>query len=215
MKIFKILLVDDHAIVRAGIKCLIDQIEGFFVTAEASSIDEAMSKVTDSAPDIVITDIDMGNANGLDFVRILRKQNPQTIVMILSMHLSEKLVAEALKLGASAYLLKDCAPEELQFALSAVIRGGSFLSPAVSTKIISLYLQPSISVAKPLSSLTSRQIQILTMIGSGKSTKEIAYDLDLSDKTVAGHRSQVMERIGIHDLAGLVKFAIKHNLVKV
>jgi len=215
MKTFEILLVDDHALVRAGIRSLIDQIPGFTVVAEASSVAEAMKKLKETSPDIVITDIDMGSDNGLDLARRVKKQAPEIMVIILSMHSSEALVSEALKLGATAYLVKEAAPAELEIALSAITRGETFLSPAVSTKMINRFVRPSASDVGPLKSLTPRQIQILTLLASGKGTKEIAYELDLSDKTVAAHRAQIMDRIGIHDLVGLVLFAVKHDLIKV
>jgi len=211
----KILLVDDHALVRAGLKSLIDQFDNFFVVAEASNIASAMVKLGESAPDIVVTDIDMGSDNGLDLIKKIKKQLPNVAVVILSMHSSEELVSEALQLGASAYLVKEAAPEELGMALSAVVRGGTFLSPSVSTKMINRFVRPTAPAAGPLKLLTARQIEILTMLARGVSTKEIAYELDLSDKTVAAHRAQIMERIGIRDLVGLVLFAVKHGLVKV
>lgn len=216
MRTYEILLVDDHALVRAGIKSLIDQLEGFVVVAEAAGIAEAMAKLSEIKPDVMITDIDMGHDSGLDLAAKVKQQLPQVKVMILSMHSSEALVSEALKLGASAYLLKEAAPAELQIALAAITRGETFLSPAVSTKMINRFVrEPVAEVADPLKSLTSRQIQILTLLASGKGTKEIAYELDLSDKTVAAHRAQIMERIGIRDLVGLVLFAVKHGLVQV
>jgi DNA-binding NarL/FixJ family response regulator len=214
---FKLLLVDDHALVRAGIKSLIDQLDGFVVVAEASGIAEAMGKLANPSPDIVITDIDMGIDNGLDLVRKIKKQMPEALVVILSMHSSEALVSEALQLGASAYLLKEAVPAELEIALRAVTQGETFLSPAVATKMINRFVRPTVpaAAADPLKSLTLRQVQILTMLASGRGTKEIAYELDLSNKTVAAHRAQIMERIGIHDLVGLVLFAVKHGLVKI
>jgi DNA-binding NarL/FixJ family response regulator len=214
---FKLLLVDDHALVRAGIKSLIDQLDGFVVVAEASGIAEAMGKLANPSPDIVITDIDMGIDNGLDLVRKIKKQMPEALVVILSMHSSEAFVSEALQLGASAYLLKEAVPAELEIALRAVTQGETFLSPAVATKMINRFVRPTVpaAAADPLKSLTLRQVQILTMLASGRGTKEIAYELDLSNKTVAAHRAQIMERIGIHDLVGLVLFAVKHGLVKI
>ena len=131
------------------------------------------------------------------------------------MHASEELVAQALQRGAAAYLLKDAAPEELGLALRAVRQGETFLSPGVSTKMIQRFLARPAQAPDPLRVLTARQIQILTMLAKGLSTKEIAYQLDLSDKTVAAHRTQIMERIGIRDLAGLVLFAVKHGLITV
>jgi DNA-binding NarL/FixJ family response regulator len=211
----KILLVDDHVLVRAGIRNLIESIDGYSVIAEASNIADAMLKLDTTTPDIVITDIDMGSDNGLDLVSHIKKRQPDIAIVILSMHSSGELVSNALQLGASAYLLKEAAPEELGIALAAVTRMETFLSPAVSTKMINRFVRPSTPDNDPLKSLTQRQIQILTLLAQGASTKEIAYSLDLSDKTVAAHRSQIMERIGVRDLVSLVLFAVKHGLVDV
>jgi DNA-binding NarL/FixJ family response regulator len=214
MEQIKVLLVDDHALVRAGIKGLIDQLKDFVVIAEASNPEEAMRKLEAGPPDVIVTDLTMGSDSGLDLVLRVKQQFPDIAVVILSMHASEELVAEALRLGASAYLLKEAAPGELEIALRAVIRKETYLSPAVSTKMIERFLRPPVPAQNPLQSLTPRQIQILTMIANRKSTKEIAYELELSEKTVAAHRAQMMERVGVRNVVGLVLFAVKHGLVK-
>jgi DNA-binding NarL/FixJ family response regulator len=208
-----ILLVDDHVLVRAGIRSLIDQLIGFIVISEASDPDEALAWVAQRVPDIVITDLTMGSYNGLELVRQLRQQYPQMAIVILSMHASEELVTEALRLGASAYLLKEAAPAELEIALQAIRRHETYLSPAVSTKMIDRFVRTPVAAPNPLQSLTARQLQILTMIAGRKGTKEIAFELDLSEKTVAAHRAQIMERLGVRDLVGLVLLAVRHGLV--
>lgn len=213
MKKHTILLVDDHALVRAGIKSLIDKIADFVVTDEASSVGEALSCIEKLRPDIVITDITMGEQNGLDLCREVKERHPDISLIILSMHANDEIVSEALRLGASSYLLKEAAPAELEIALQAATRGETYLSPAVSTRIIQrLVHQPAASSG--LSVLTARQIEILTLIASRKGTKEIAYQLDLSEKTIAAHRSQIMDRLGVRDVVGLTLFAVKHGLVK-
>lgn len=214
MEAFKVLLVDDHALVRAGIKGLVDQLQDFKVVAEAADRTGAMQQALAAAPDIVVTDLTLGSESGLDVVRDIRAALPQARVMILSMHASEELVAEGLRLGASAYLLKEAAPGELEIALRAVVRGETYLSPVVSTKMIKRFVSPPAQPANPLEQLTARQIQVLTLFAQGKGTKEIAYELDLSEKTVAAHRAQIMERVGVRDLVGLVLFAVKSGLVK-
>lgn len=208
-----ILLVDDHVLVRAGIRSLIHQLKDFVVLAEASTPDEAIDELTRCAPDIVVTDIAMGVANGLDLVRLIKQRFPTTAIIILSMHASEELVTEALRLGASAYLLKESAPAELDIALRAIVRSETYLSPAVSTKMIDRFVRPITAPQGPLQSLTPRQLQILTMIVDRKGTKEIAFELDLSEKTVAAHRAQIMERVGVRDMVSLVLLAVKHGLV--
>ncbi|MDY7574763.1 response regulator transcription factor [Actimicrobium sp. CCI2.3] len=208
-----ILLVDDHVLVRAGIRSLIDQLNDFIVIAEASDPVEALAWVAQREPDIVVTDLTMGNHNGLDLVRQLRQQYPQVAIVILSMHASEELVTEALRLGASAYLLKEAAPAELDIALQAIRRHETYLSPAVSTKMIDRFIRAPVAAPNPLQSLTGRQLQILTMIAGRKSTKEIAFELDLSEKTVAAHRAQIMERLGVRDVVGLALLALRYGLV--
>lgn len=210
----KVILVDDHALVRAGISNLINQIDGFQVVAEASNNDDALALVRHHLPDVLVADITIGEQSGLDLLVPVAEASPRTRVIVLSMHASEELVAEALQLGASAYLLKESAPGELEIALQAVVRGDSYLSPAVSKKMIDRFVRPKAVADKQLGSLTTRQQQILTMIANRKSTKEIAYELDLSEKTIAAHRAQIMERTGVRDLVGLVLFAVKHGLVK-
>lgn len=209
-----VVLVDDHALVRAGISNLINQIDSFVVVGEASTRMDAMELVRQLRPHIVVADITLGEESGLDLLEPIRQASPTTRVIILSMHASEELVAEALRRGAASYLLKESAPSELEIALKAVGRGDSYLSPSVSKKMIERFVRPPTVAPKALDMLTARQQQILTMIASRKSTKEIAYELDLSEKTIAAHRAQIMERTGVRDLVGLVLFAVKHGLVK-
>jgi DNA-binding NarL/FixJ family response regulator len=209
-----VVLVDDHALVRAGICTLINQIDGFTVVGEASNLLDAMELVRQLRPHVVVADITLGEESGLDLLPRIPDASPRTRVIILSMHASEELVAEALRLGAAAYLLKESAPSELEIALRAVARNDSYLSPSVSKKMIERFVRPPSVADKALDILTARQQQILTMIASRKSTKEIAYELDLSEKTIAAHRAQIMERTGVRDLVGLVLFAVKHGLVK-
>lgn len=208
-----ILLVDDHVLVRAGIRSLIDQLDNYVVIAEASDPDEAMRCVARQIPDIVVTDITMGEHSGLDLIRVLMQQFPQVATIILSMHASEEMVTEALRQGASAYLLKESAPAELEIALNAIVRRTKYLSPAVSTKMIERFVLVPTSEKKQFQSLTARQLQILKLIVTRKSTKEIAFELDLSEKTVAAHRSQLMERLGVRDVVSLVLLAVKNGLV--
>lgn len=209
-----ILLVDDHALVRAGIRNLIHQIDDFEVVAEASGVEEAKALMKTLQPDLVITDISMGDGSGLDLVRALKTSHPALRVVILSMLASEEVVGEALRMGVAGYLLKDAAPAELEIALRAVARNEVYLSPGVSTRMVQRMMQPAPSTDPGLAALTARQIQILKMIASRKGTKEIAYELDLSEKTIAAHRAQIMERIGVRDVVGLALFAMKHGLVK-
>lgn len=210
----EILLVDDHVLVRAGIRSLIERLHGFTVVAEASNPVEAAAMVAKFSPDVMIADITMGNFNGLDCALELKQAYPKLAVIILSMHTSEEFIATALQNGASAYLLKDAAPTELEIALRAVVIGETYLSPAVSTKLISRLHSIGKPSPNPIQSLTGRQLQILEMIVNRLGTKEIAFQLDLSEKTVAAHRSQMMERIGARNMVELTLFAIKNGLLK-
>jgi DNA-binding NarL/FixJ family response regulator len=209
-----ILLVDDHALVRAGIRTLINQVAGFCVIGEADGVTRGMALLRELQPDMVVSDISLGSESGLDMLAGVKRELPQARVIVLSMHSADEVVSEALRLGADAYLLKDSAPGELEIALHAVARGESYLSPAVSKRMIERYVRPAAVAEKPLDILTARQQQILTMIAERKSTKEIAYELDLSEKTIAAHRSQIMDRTGVRDVVGLVLFAMQHGLVK-
>ena len=170
-----VVLVDDHALVRAGICTLINQIDGFIVVGEASSRLDAMELVRQLRPHIVVADITLGEESGLDLLEPIGQASPGTRVIILSMHASEELVAEALRMGAASYLLKESAPSELEIALRAVERGDSYLSPSVSKKVIERFVRPPTVAPKTLDMLTARQQQILTMIASRKSTNEISY----------------------------------------
>ena len=207
-----VLLVDDHTLVRAGIRSLIEKFPDFLVVGEASNPDEALISVDAVRPHVIVTDITMGNQSGLNLIRMIKQQYTSIPIVVLSMHASEKLIKETLRLGASAYLLKEAAPEELAIALRAVIRGESYLSPAVSTKMIKLLIKPKGVEENALYLLTARQLQILKLIANRKSVKEIAFTLDLSEKTVSGHRAKIMERINIRDNIGLSQFAVEHGL---
>jgi DNA-binding NarL/FixJ family response regulator len=209
-----ILLVDDHALVRAGIRTLINEIDGLRVVGEADGVARGLALVHELQPDLVVSDISLADESGLDLLAAIKRERPATRVLVLSMHSDDETVSDALRLGADAYLLKDSAPGELEIALYAVARGESYLSPVLSRRMIDRYVRPQAVAEKPLDMLTARQQQILTMIAERKSTKEIAYELELSEKTVAAHRAQIMERTGVRDLVGLVLFAMQHGLVK-
>lgn len=211
----KVVLINDHAMVRAGIGMLVNHVSGFHIVGEASNKSAALDLVRQLQPDVVISDIGLGSDRALDLLQPILKASPATRIIILSVHASEELVAESLRLGAAAYLSKEAGAHELEMALRAVVSNKRYLSSCVSRTMLESVLPAEPAVARDLTvpMLTARQCQILTMIASRKSTKEIAYELDLSEKTIAAHRSQIMERIGIRDVAGLVLFAVRHGLV--
>lgn len=208
----RVLLVDDHALVRAGIRSLLKEIEDVDVVAEASDGAEALAIAEREAPDLVITDIAMKGLNGLETARRLRERYPQTRVMILSMHLGEEYVRQALQSGAAAYLIKDAAASELELALRSVMRGEVYLSPGISRQVVEGFVHGG--AAQPASEpLTPRQREVLARIAAGLSTKQIAFELQLSVKTVESHRAQIVERLGIRDTAGLVRYAMRTGLI--
>jgi DNA-binding NarL/FixJ family response regulator len=208
----RVLLVDDHTLVRAGIRSLLDAMEGFSVVAEASDGREALALVRAHQPDIVVMDIAMKDLNGLETTVQIKRDFPGTRVIILSMHGTGDYVQQAIRAGASGYLMKDAATAELGIALQAVMRGEVYLSPAASKQVVESYmLRPGAD--KQAEQLTPRQREVLQMIAEGLSTKEIAYRMGVSVKTVETHRTQLMERLDIRDVAGLVRYAIRIGLV--
>ena len=213
MKTLRVLLADDHTLVRAGLRSLLQQMENVEVVAEAEDGRQVLAAVAEHRPDVVLMDISMSGMNGLEATLQLKRDRPEVRVIILSMHATEEYVLQALRAGASGYLLKDSAPLELALALQAVARGESYLSPPVSRQVVESYVQRTGREAQPLAALTPRQREILQLIAEGNSTKEIASRLALSVKTVETHRSQLMERLSIRGVAGLVRYAIRHGLV--
>jgi DNA-binding NarL/FixJ family response regulator len=212
----RILLADDHALVRAGIRALIEAIDGATIVAEASNGREAIALSREHVPDVVVMDISMRELNGIEATAQIKAETPRVRVLILSMHTTEDFVRRALKAGASGYLVKDSAPLELRMALEAVLRDEVYLSPRVSRGVVTGFVHGRAAGGDPsLEGLTPRQREILQMIAEGKSTKEIAFVLEVSAKTVETHRAALMERLDIHDVAGLVLYAVRHELVSV
>jgi DNA-binding NarL/FixJ family response regulator len=210
----RVLLVDDHVLVRAGIRSLLEKIPWVEVAGEASNGREALEMIAGQQPDVVLMDIAMKDMNGIETTHRLTKEFPDVKVLILSMQAKEDFVAQALRAGAKGYLLKDAATDELEKALQMVIDGGAYLSASVSKMMGNRNLTSENSGQSPLDELTPRQREILQLIAEGKSTKEIAYILKVSAKTVETHRSLLMDRLGIHDVPGLVRYAIRIGLVQ-
>ena len=213
MNPIRIVLADDHALVRAGIRTLCESLDGVTVVAEAADGNQVLEMVKAHHPDLVLMDIAMKALNGLETTARMTREFPQVRVIILSMHDAEDFVQQALKAGASGYLLKDSAVPELETAITVVMRGEVYLCPKISRLAVQSYMQHAGEVEGPLGVLTPRQREILQLIAEGHGTKDIGLRLDLSVKTVETHRAQIMERLGIHDLAGLVRFAIRVGLV--
>jgi DNA-binding NarL/FixJ family response regulator len=212
-ELIRVLLVDNHTLVRAGLRALIQNIQGIQVVAEAGDGREALRSLGEYQPDVVLMDIAMPEMNGLEAAAHVVKEFPLVRVVILSMHANEEYVLQALRLGAMGYLLKDAGISELELALRAVCQGETYLSPAVSKHVVSNYLQRVGNKSSSSTQLTSRQREILQLIAEGRTTKEIAELLYISVKTVETHRMQLMKRLDIFDVAGLVRYAIRMGLV--
>lgn len=215
MKPIRILLADDHTLVRAGIRSLLEEIEGVTIIAEADNGRDAVALAKAEKPNLVVMDISMKELNGIEATAQIRAELPATQVLILSMHNTEDFVRRALKAGASGYLVKDSAPLELRMAIEAIVRGEHYISSRVSKHLVSGLVDGAKAGESSIDSLTPRQREILQMIAEGKSTKEIAFVLEVSVKTVESHRSALMERLGIRDVAGLVLYAVRNRLVNV
>jgi len=213
MSVIRVLLADDHALVRSGIRLVLETIDGVEVIGEARDGYSVIEHMQELNPDVVMLDISMPGMNGIEATSRIRKDFPQTRVLILSMHAGEDYVLQALRAGASGYLLKDAAPGELEAALLAIVRGEIYLCTRVSGIVVENYLQTS-KYSAPLDVLTPRQREILQLIVEGNSTKDISVRLGVSIKTVETHRSLLMERIGIYDIPGLVRFALRTGLIQ-
>jgi two-component system, NarL family, response regulator NreC len=209
----QILLADDHQIIRDGLRALLEKEPGMKVIAEATNSHSAIELAEKLRPDIAIMDLTMPDLNGIEAARRICASDKKTRVMILSMHSDRRFIAEALKAGSSAYLLKDCAFEELIVAIRMVMKDQIYLSPQIAKVVLKDYMKglqfENLSVFNLLS---GRERQVLQMIAEGKTSKEIAADLKISLKTVETFRRRIMEKLDLDNLADLVKYAIREGL---
>ena len=213
MKPIRVLLADDHTLVRAGIRGLVANLSDVEVVGEAGDGHEALRLAEALHPDVVLLDIGMPGLNGLEVAARLTKIDPMIRTVILSMHMSEEYVLQALRAGAAGYLLKGSAVAELEVAIRAVARGDTYLSPAVSKRVVDDYVNRTGGATDPLQALTPRQREILQLVAEGHTSKDIAGRLGLSYRTIETHRNQLMKRLGINDLTGLVRFAVRVGLI--
>jgi DNA-binding NarL/FixJ family response regulator len=213
MKSIRILLADDHTLVRAGIRSLVQSLPGVQVVAEAGDGREALSLIEMHQPDVALLDIAMPGLNGLEVAAQVADSFPYVRVLILSMHATEEYVLRALRAGAAGYLLKDADTAELELAIKAVTSGETYLSPAVSKHVTEYVRRVGEGERSTLERLTPRQREVLQLVAEGNTTQEIARLMNLSVKTVETHRTQLMERLDIHDIAGLVRYAVREGLV--
>ncbi|ANI55755.1 LuxR family transcriptional regulator [Pseudomonas sp. DR 5-09] len=208
--------MDDHSLIRAGVRALVLDIPGYAVIGEANDGSQLLEMVELLSPDIVLLDISMKETGGLEALQRLKRVRPHAKVLILSMHTDPALIMQALESGAHGYLLKDTTATELEHALEALRNNERYLSPAIAHTVINQALtrnlkqQPEVAESH---NLTARQLEILRLIVRGKSTREIANGLGLSIKTVETHRSQIMKRLQIYDVAGLVLFAVREQII--
>jgi DNA-binding NarL/FixJ family response regulator len=212
MRSIRILIADDHGLVRAGFSGLLGRLAGVEVVGEAADGLQAWSLIRELQPDLALVDIAMPGLDGIELTARVVAQQPATRVILLSMHTAEGYVRRALMAGSAGYLLKDTTLEELEKAIRAVSRRGTFYSPRV-LEALSEAGQRADTAASRLKALTPRQRQLLQLIGEGRSTREIAESLAISVKTAETHRTQLMKRLDVHDIAAVVRFAIQSGLV--
>jgi DNA-binding NarL/FixJ family response regulator len=210
-----VLIADDHAIMREGIRSLLSLYDDIEVVGEAGDGREAVTKVEELSPDIILMDIAMPFMDGLEATRRIRKGNHDTKVIILTQHEDKEYVLSSVKAGAAGCISKKAVSSELVSAIRAVYRGGSFLHPSVAKLLIEDYLQRTNGETDPYDSLTDREREILQLVAEGRTNQEIADLLVISVKTVLGHRAKVMQKLDIHSRTDLVKYAIRKGLIVV
>ena len=214
-KKIRLLLVDDHPVVRRGMRSCLEGIRHVEVVDEAVDGREAMEKVRALSPDIVLMDIDMPNMNGLEATKLLREEFPDTRVLILSIHTNKEYVLQIIRSGAQGYVLKDASPADLVRAIESVDSGEPFFSPDISQIVLNQYLEEAgADAAGDAVKLTTRERQVLAMIAGGQSNKEMANELNVGVRTIETHRERVMNKLNIHSVAGLTKYAITNGIVK-
>jgi DNA-binding NarL/FixJ family response regulator len=206
----RVLLADDHVVVRDGLKNLLLQ-AGFEVAAEASNGREAVDWAVKLCPDVALIDISMPLLNGIDAARQIFAASPRTKTILLTMHNDEQYALEALRAGVKGYVLKTQAAADLVHAVRSVLQGNVYLSPGISESVVKAALAINAGVLDPL---TQREREVLQLIAEGKSNKEISQQLNMSVRTVESHRSNLMKKLDIHEIAGLVRYAIKIGLIQ-
>jgi two-component system, NarL family, response regulator NreC len=215
MNVIRILLADDHTVVRKGLRLLLESHPGFKVIAEAANGREAVSLAEAHTPDVVVLDVAMPLLNGIEAARQVSAKLPQTAIVFLSMHSDEGYVLKALKSGAKAYLLKDSAEDDLINAIKAVTEGKAFFSPAISKMLVEDYMRQmrEREVEDSYELLTTREREILQLFAEGKSVKEVATLLDLSLYTVETHRSNIFQKLDLHSVAELILYAVRKGVI--
>ena len=211
MKTIQVVLADDHALVRAGIRALLERIDKVEVVGEAGDGQQTLELIEKLEPDVVLLDLTMPGLSGFEVLKETSEKFPNVNMIVLSVHDSEEYAFHALRSGAVGYLPKSAASTELEEAIGRVLGGEKYLSPSIAPEASLDF----VTVPEPPPELTPRQMEVLTLIAHGSSTREVAHSLNISVKTVETHRAQLMERLNIHDVAGLVRYAIKKGLVNI
>ena len=206
----QVLLADDHLIVRQSLKVLLEK-EGLKIVGEASNGQEAVRIAESMHPDVAVLDVSMAVLNGIDAAKEIQKVSPQTKTIFLTVHDEDPYLLDALRVGAKGYVVKTHAAENLVQAIREASRGGVYLSPEVSRAVVQAYQNKTELSSEPLS---PRERQVLQLIAEGKTTKEVAGVLNISVKTAETHRTRIMEKLDIHETAGLVRYAIRRGLVQ-
>lgn len=207
----RILCVDDHAIFRQGVKQILATYDRQAKIGEAATAAAAVQLARESRWDLVILDLSLPDRSGLQVLTDLKREQPELPVIVLSMHAEDEYAIRALRIGASGYVTKESAPEELVAALQKVMRGGRYMTPTLAEKIAFSYASPA-TAEKPHHSLSERELEVLQLIGAGKSLKEIASMLSLSVKSVGTYRARVLEKMAMSTNADLIRYVIEHNL---
>jgi len=214
MRKIKVVVADDHTILRQGIKALLDNQEGIEVVGEAKDGREAIKTMEELLPDVILMDIAMPGLNGLEATRRIKKKFPKVKVVVLTMHANEEYIFQILNAGADGYLVKETAFQDLISAINAVHKGEAFMSPSISKKVMTDYIQRAQGEEKVgFDTLTTREREILQLVAEGNSNKKIAEALFISPKTVETHRAHIMDKLNIHDRAGLIKYAIRKGMI--
>lgn len=203
-----LVLADDHSLVRSGLRALVEQMPGLSVTGEAANGRDALQLIGELLPDIALVNISMPDLNGIELTQRIATKHPRTRVIVLSLHSDDEYVRRAFAVGAAGYVVKTAAREELELAIRSVARGGVWLDPSISKAVVDALVRGE-APPTPFELLTPRQREVLQLVAEGNSTKEIAEQLGLSVKTVETHRAQLMRRLGVDTIAGLVRAAVR------
>lgn len=213
MKTIRTIIADDHTLVRAGIRSLLERIDGIQVIDEACDGEDLVRKVETQNPELVFTDLFMPKMNGVEALKIIADEYPNIYIIVLSVYADDEYIKECFKLGATGYLLKNSRLPELELAIQTVLDEKMYLTPNASRGLLDKYTEGHLPIKSCQELLTKRQIEILKLVAEGYKTREIAETLNLSEKTIEMHRTNIMKRLDIRDLANLVRYALREGLV--